>query len=83
MKGGIGHPRGLDLGYDKFVATSDGEEIKRPLFLKTLQLQLKLLQRRLKNKRKGSNKWTQSDGEYLSRCSSWWGTKQKTSIVRC
>ncbi|EHJ13107.1 Transposase-like protein, IS200/IS605 family [Crocosphaera watsonii WH 0003] len=80
---GIGHPRGLDLGYDKFVATSDGEEIKRPLFLKTLQLQLKLLQRRLKNKRKGSNKWTQSDGEYRSRCSSWWGTKQKTSIVRC
>ncbi len=50
-----GHPRGLDLGYDKFVATSDGEEIKRPLFLKTLQRQLKLLQRRLKNKRKGSN----------------------------
>ncbi|NEP36535.1 MULTISPECIES: RNA-guided endonuclease TnpB family protein [Moorena] len=50
-----GHPRGLDLGFDKFVATSDGEEIKRPLFLKTLQSQLKLLQRRLKNKQKGSN----------------------------
>ncbi len=31
-----GHPRGLDLGFDKFVATSDGEEIKRPRFLKTL-----------------------------------------------
>ena len=31
-----GHPRGLDLGYDKFVATSDGQEIKRPRFLKTL-----------------------------------------------
>ena len=52
-----GHPRGLDLGYDtdgfnfrgnlgnrvlKFVATSDGEEIKRPRFLKTLQRKLKL-----------------------------------------
>ncbi len=49
-----GHPRGLDLGYDKFVATSDGEEIKRPRFLKTLQRKLKLLQRRLKNKQKGS-----------------------------
>lgn len=23
-----GHPRGVDLGDDKFVATSDGEEIK-------------------------------------------------------
>ena len=50
-----GHPRGLDLGYDKFVATSDGLEIKRPRFLKTMQRQLKLLQRRLKNKQKGSN----------------------------
>ncbi|MGK7898888.1 MAG: RNA-guided endonuclease InsQ/TnpB family protein [Xenococcus sp. (in: cyanobacteria)] len=50
-----GHPRGLDLGFDKFVATSDGEEIKRPKFLKTLQRKLKLLQRRLRNKQKGSN----------------------------
>ena len=50
-----GHPRGLDLGFDFFVATSDGEEIKRPRFLKTLQRKLKLLQRRLRNKQKGSN----------------------------
>ena len=50
-----GHPRGLDLGYDKFVATSDGVEIKRPRFLKVLQRKLKLLQRRLRNKQKGSN----------------------------
>ena len=50
-----GYPRGLDLGYDKFVATSDGKEIKRPRFLKTLQYKLKLLSRRLRNKQKGSN----------------------------
>jgi len=50
-----GHPRGLDLGFDKFVATSDGLEVKRPQFLKSLQRKLKLLQRRLKNKQKGSN----------------------------
>ena len=49
-----GHPRGLDLGFDKFVATSDGKEIKRPQFLKILQRKLKLLQRRLRNKQKGS-----------------------------
>ncbi|WP_287137648.1 transposase [Crocosphaera sp.] len=55
MKGGIGHPRGLDLGFEKFVATSDGEEIKRPRFLTTLQRKVELLQRRLKNKQKGSN----------------------------
>ena len=50
-----GHPRGLDLGYDKFVATSDGKEVRRPKFLKTLQYKLKLLSRRLRNKQKGSN----------------------------
>jgi len=50
-----GHPRGLDLGFDKFVATSDGLEVKRPRFLKSLQRKLRLLQRRLKNKQKGSN----------------------------
>ena len=50
-----GHPRGLDLGFDKFVATSDGLEVKRPRFLKTLQYKLKLLFRRLRNKQKGSN----------------------------
>ena len=50
-----GHPRGLDLGLDKFVATSDGEEIKRPRFLKILQRKLELLQRRLRNKQKGSH----------------------------
>lgn len=50
-----GHPRGLDLGMSKFVATSDGEEIKRPLFLKILQDKLKLLSRRLRNKPYGSN----------------------------
>jgi len=50
-----GHPRGLDLGYGNFVATSDGDEIKRPRFLKTLQGKLKLLQRKLRNKQKGSS----------------------------
>ncbi|WP_333215532.1 MULTISPECIES: transposase [unclassified Microcoleus] len=50
-----GHPRGLDLGFDKFVATSDNEQIARPRFLQTLQRELKLLQRRLKHKKKGSN----------------------------
>ncbi|MFB2879987.1 RNA-guided endonuclease InsQ/TnpB family protein [Floridanema aerugineum] len=50
-----GHPRGIDLGLDKFAATSDGELIERPRFLQTLYRKLKLLQRRLKKKQKGSN----------------------------
>lgn len=50
-----GTPRGLDLGLDKFVATSDGELVERPRFLQTLQGKLKLLQRSLKKKQKGSS----------------------------
>jgi putative transposase len=50
-----GHPKGLDLGFDKFLATSDNEQVNRPRFLQTLQRELKLLQRRLKHKQKGSN----------------------------
>ncbi|MDJ0796264.1 MAG: hypothetical protein QNJ51_05420 [Calothrix sp. MO_167.B12] len=37
-----GHPVGLDLGLDKFVATSEGVLIERPRFLKTLHSKLKL-----------------------------------------
>nr|WP_275974480.1 transposase [Argonema galeatum] len=52
-----GHPVGIDLGLEKFLATSDGELIARPRFFNSLHCQLKLLQRRLRNKRKGSNNW--------------------------
>lgn len=55
MKGGIGHPLGIDLGLDKFLVTSDGELVDRPRFLNRLQRKRKLLQRRLRNKLKGSN----------------------------
>lgn len=50
-----GHPVGIDLGLDKFVATSDGDVVDRPRFLNSLHRKLKLLQRRLKHKKKGSN----------------------------
>jgi putative transposase len=50
-----GHPLGIDLGLDKFLATSDGQLVERPRFLNQLHRELKLLQRRLRNKKKGSN----------------------------
>jgi putative transposase len=50
-----GHPVGIDLGLDQFLATSDGKLVARPKFFQTKHRQLKLLQRRLKNKKKGSN----------------------------
>jgi putative transposase len=49
-----GHPLGIDVGLYKFIATSDGELIKRPKFFNALASKLKLLQRRLKHKKKGS-----------------------------
>jgi putative transposase len=50
-----GFPIGIDLGLEQFLATSEGKLVKRPKFLETEHRQLKLLQRRLKNKKKGSN----------------------------
>ncbi len=50
-----GLPVGIDLGLDKFLATSDGELVLRPRFFVERQRKLKLLQRRLKHKIKGSN----------------------------
>ena len=52
-----GHPIGIDLGLKKFLATSDGEIIARPRFFNSLHRKLKLLQRRLKHKKKGSKNW--------------------------
>lgn len=52
-----GHPVGIDVGLEYFLSTSDGEQIKRPRFFNELHRKLKLLQRRLKTKQKGSNNW--------------------------
>jgi putative transposase len=52
-----GHPIGVDVGLEKFLATSDGVLVKPPKFLKSLQSQLKLLQRRLSRKQKRSNNY--------------------------
>jgi len=52
-----GYPIGIDLGLEKFLATSEGELIKGHKFLKRSESELKLLQRKLKNKEKGSIRW--------------------------
>ncbi|GET39508.1 RNA-guided endonuclease InsQ/TnpB family protein [Microseira wollei] len=49
-----GHPIGVDVGLEKFLATSDGVLVKPPKFFKSLQSKLKLLQRRLSRKKKRS-----------------------------
>ncbi len=50
-----GHIIGIDLGLEKFLATSDGLVVGRPKFFNSLHRKLKLLQRQLRNKHLGSN----------------------------
>lgn len=52
-----GEPLGIDLGLLSFVATSNGELIHRPKFYVSAQSKLRLLQRNLKRKNKGSRNW--------------------------
>ena len=52
-----GHPIGVDIGLEKFLATSDGVLVKPPKFFKQLQSRLKELQRRLKRKKKRSKNY--------------------------
>ncbi|MEQ8973160.1 MAG: transposase [Coleofasciculus sp. C1-SOL-03] len=52
-----GHPIGVDVGLEKFLATSDGVVVRPPKFFKTLQSKLRLLQRRRKRKQKRSKNY--------------------------
>jgi putative transposase len=48
---------GIDVGLEKFLAVSDGRLVERPRFFNALQSKLKWLQRKLKNKTKGSSNY--------------------------
>jgi putative transposase len=52
-----GHSLGIDLGLISFLATSDNETIARPKFFVDALAKLKLLQKRVSRKIKGSNNW--------------------------
>ncbi|MGK7939853.1 MAG: RNA-guided endonuclease InsQ/TnpB family protein [Crocosphaera sp.] len=52
-----GHALGLDCGIQSMIVTSDGLTIPRPKFLDKALRKIELLQRKLRNKTKGSNKW--------------------------
>ncbi|MEM7761179.1 MAG: transposase [Cyanobacteria bacterium P01_A01_bin.40] len=52
-----GHAIGIDAGIQSMIATSDGLILPRPKFLDKALRKIKLLQRKLRNKKKGSNKW--------------------------
>ena len=52
-----GHAIGIDAGIQSMISTSDGLILSRPKFLDKALRKIKLLQRKLKNKKTGSNKW--------------------------
>ena len=52
-----GHAVGIDAGIQSMIATSDGLVLPRPSFLDKPLRKIQLLQRKLRNKIKGSNKW--------------------------
>ena len=52
-----GHAIGIDVGIKSMLATSDGLTIPRPKFLDKALRKIELLQKKLKNKKKGSGKW--------------------------
>ncbi|MDJ0715730.1 MAG: transposase [Prochloraceae cyanobacterium] len=52
-----GHAVGVDVGIKSMLSTSDGLIIHRPKFLNKALRKIKLLQRKLKNKDIGSEKW--------------------------
>ena len=54
---GGGHALGVDIGLEKFLATSDGVLVKPPKFFKKMQSKLGLLQRRLSRKQKRSKNY--------------------------
>ena len=52
-----GHAVGIDVGIQSMIATSDGLILPRPKFLDKALRKIELLQRKLRNKKTGSNKW--------------------------
>ncbi|WP_254658071.1 transposase [Pleurocapsa sp. PCC 7327] len=52
-----GRAIGIDLGLERFLTVSDGSFRDRPKFFKSMQSQLKLLQRSSARKQKGSQNW--------------------------
>ena len=58
-----GEPLGIDLGLEKFLATSTGLLMARPSFFVSLQDKLKTLQRKMRNKKKGSSNWRKASGK--------------------
>jgi putative transposase len=52
-----GHAIGLDVGWESYLATSDGELIDNPRLFVKASGKLKWLQQKLKRKQKGSRRW--------------------------
>ena len=59
-------PVGVDLGLLSLIATSDGEKVEHPRFLRKAEKRLKRLQRTLSHKKKGSRNRDKARGRVAS-----------------
>ncbi|GGA33872.1 transposase [Okeania sp. KiyG1] len=48
---------GIDMGLKEFLVTSEGESVPIPQYYRKFQQRLKILQKRLSRKKKGSKRW--------------------------
>ena len=62
-----GSPVGVDLGLLSLIATSDGEKVEHPKFLRNAEKRLKRLQRSLSRRKKGSNNRSRARQRVASR----------------
>mgnify|MGYP001618837877 CR=1 FL=1 len=65
LSNGIAHPKtgkdvGIDVGLTHFATTSAGEEIGNPRFYRTAEKTLRVLQRSLERKTRGSKNWNEA-----------------------
>jgi putative transposase len=81
-----GESVGIDVGLTSFIATSNGLLVKRSMFFVDAERKLKLLQQRVKRKRKGSNNWKKAQKkvarlhEYVANCRKDWHRKLSHQI---
>ncbi|MDG6900953.1 MAG: transposase [Nitrososphaerota archaeon] len=67
MRAPVESPVGIDLGLLSLIATSDGEKVEHPKFLRAAEKTLKRLQRSLSRRKKGSNNWFKARQRVASR----------------
>jgi putative transposase len=83
-----GEALGIDVGLTNFIATSNGLLVKRQKFFVDAERKLKLLQKRVSQKKLGSNNWKKAQKkvaklhEYIANCRKDWHWKLSHQLCK-